>query len=59
MLLKKRTDPEERRKTREGEKERCQGEQAGLLSRGQRDNVTVCELCAKQAFCDDFARSVC
>lgn len=52
----KKTDPEERRKTREEEKERWQREQAGLLSRGQRDNVTVCELYTKQAFCDEFAK---
>lgn len=47
----------EERKTREEEKERWRGEQAGLLSRGQRDNVTVCELYTKQAFCDVFAKS--
>ncbi len=55
----KKTDPEERRKTREEEKERWRGEQAGLLSGGQRDNVTVCELYTKQAFCDEFAKGGC
>lgn len=47
------------KKGREQEKERRQGEQAGLLSRGQRDNVTVCELYTKQAFCDELAKSGC
>lgn len=39
------------------EEERCEREQAGLLSGGQRDNVTVCELYTKQAFCDEFSKS--